>query len=215
MHERGIWQKIKDFVTLPVRSLFLFEGSRFGLSSTQDERFEYAAKEVRGYCLDVGCGKHNRFIKNFLDGYGKGIDVFPYDGLTAENLVEDMTHFPFPNAIFDSVTFIANLNHIPENDRDAELFEAYRCLKPNGNIIITMPCAFAGILIHKFVHWYDCIFGTKYDVDTVRGMHHDEEFYLSDKEIRQRLEKAGFSDITKKYFFTQWGMDHLLMGTKR
>jgi len=67
MRERTTWQKIKDFITLPARSLFLYEGRRFGLSSTQDERFEYAAKEVRGYCLDVGCGKYNRFIKNFLN----------------------------------------------------------------------------------------------------------------------------------------------------
>lgn len=214
MRERSTWQKIKDFITLPARSLFLYEGRRFGLSSTQDERFEYAAKEVKGYCLDVGCGKYNRFIKVFLNGNGKGIDLFPYEGLTAENLVNDLTHFPFPDATFSSVTFIANFNHIPKGDREVELAEALRCLKPGGNVIITMPSPIAGILVHKFVHWYDHIFGTHYDVDTIRGMHHDEEFYVTDREIRGRLEEAGFKNITKKYFFTQWGMNHSFVGWK-
>lgn len=213
--ERGIWQKIRDVVTLPARSFFLFEGSRWGLSSTQDERFEYAAREVQGHCLDVGCGKFNRFVNVFLGGNGKGVDVFLYDGLTAENLVADMTHLPFPEAVFDSVTFIANLNHVPKNDRDKELREAYRCLKVGGNIIITMPCAFAGILIHKIVHVYDQVFGTHYDVDSIRGMHHDETYFLRDPDIINYLTSAGFTNIRKKYFWTQWGMNHLFVGWKR
>lgn len=215
MHERSTWQKIKDFLTLPLRALCIFEGRRWGLSSIKSERIEYAAREVRGYCLDVGCGKHNVLINDFLEGNGIGIDVFAYEGLKQENIVTDMTHLPFPDNHFDSVTFIANLNHIPVNDRDAELNEAFRCLKQNGNIIVTMPSPFAGILIHKFVHWYDHIFGTQYDVDTIRGMHHDEEFYVTDQEIWKRLEKVGFIKIVKKYFFTQWGMNHLIMGSKQ
>lgn len=214
MFHRSIWQKCKDCFTLPVRAIFLFEGRKFGLTSIRDERFVYAASEVRGYCLDIGCGKYNRFINVFLDGNGKGIDVFQYDGLIAENVVADMRHFPFADATFDTVTFIANLNHIPVADRDTELAEAYRCLKSNGNIIVTMPCAAAGVLIHKFVHAYDHFFGTNYDVDSVRGMHHDEEYYLGDQEIIGRLRRAGFIDIKKRYFWTQWGMNHSFVARK-
>ncbi len=209
------WQKVKDFVTLPLRSLFIFEGRRWGLTSIKNERIEYAAREVRGYCLDVGCGKHNVLIKEFLGGNGAGIDVFAYDGLGPENIVSDMPPLPFPDGQFDSVTFIANLNHIPVSDRDAELAEAHRCLKSGGNIIVTMPCALAGILVHTFVHAYDRLFGTHYDVDAIRGMHHEEHFFVRDEEIIERLTRAGFRDIRKKYFGTQWGMNHLFMGWKR
>jgi len=208
-------QKTKDFLTLPLRAFTLFEVNKWGLTSMKDERFEYAASEVRGRCLDIGCGRGNSFITKHLDGNGVGIDVFKYEGLTDENVVLDMTKLPFQSDSFDSVTFIANLNHVPKEERDAELKEAYRVLRGGGNVIITMPCAFAGIMIHRIVHHYDKIFGTNYDVDTVRGMHEDEDFYLPDVEIVSRLQRAGFTDIQKKYFGSQWGMNHLFVAFKR
>lgn len=215
MKERSKIQKLKDFVTLPLRALTLFEENKWGLTSMQAERFEYAAKEVLGYCLDIGCGKNNLFVNKYLNGNGKGVDVFYYEGLTEENIVPSLETFPFPDRSFDSATFIASLNHIPKKLRDKELAEAHRCLKTDGNIIITMPCAFAGIMIHRIVAAYDSIFGTNYDVDSVRGMHNDEDYYLSDREIIERLGRAGFKGITKKYFWTQWGMNHAFIGRKK
>ena len=50
----------------------------------------------------------------------------------AEQIVEDMTKFPFESDSFDSVTFIANLNHVPRSMRDQELAEAFRCLRPRS-----------------------------------------------------------------------------------
>lgn len=215
MKERSKIQKFKDFVTLPLRAVTLFELNKWGLTSTQAERFEYAAKEVLGSCLDVGCGKYNLFINKYLNGNGKGIDVFRYEGLTSENIVSDPKRFLFPDHAFNSVTFIASLNHVPRELRDNELAEAHRCLRPGGNIIVTMPCAFAGILIHKIVAVYDSVFGTNYDVDSVRGMHDDEDYYLPDREIVERLRRAGFKNIAKKYFWTQWGMNHAFIGWKK
>lgn len=213
--DRTKWQKIKDFVTLPIRAVAVFEENKWGLSSTRHERFEYAAKEVTGYCLDVGCGKQNLFIKNYLNGRGRGIDVFPYEGLSGDQVVKDLGQFPFPDVSFDSITFIATLNHIPRHLRDRELAEAYRCLRIGGNVVITMPSAFAGILIHKIVHIYDYLFGTSYDLDSIRGMDHNEEdYYLTDQEIVQRLRKVGFKEIEKKLFLTQWGLNHLFIGWK-
>lgn len=215
MKERSKIQKFKDFVTLPLRALTLFEENKWGLSSTQAERFEYAAREVRGRCLDVGCGKHNLFVKKYLGGNGVGVDVFLYDGLTEENILKNPSRYPFPDASFDSVTFVASLNHVPRDYRAIELAESRRCLRPGGNIIVTMPTPFAGILIHKIVASYDYVFGTNYDVDSVRGMHEDEDYYLADTEIIERLKAAGFSNITKKYFWTQWGMNHAFIGWKK
>lgn len=125
-------QKAADFLTFPLRAIVLFHEDRLGLSSLATERFDYVAREVQGLCLDVGCGRHNRLVMQFLGGCGRGIDLFPYEGLTDENLVDDLTHFPFVDEAFQSVTFVANLNHCPEPKRDTELREAFRVLKPGG-----------------------------------------------------------------------------------
>jgi SAM-dependent methyltransferase len=208
-------QKFLDFVFFPIRALTLFENDRWGLSSLASERFDYVSREVRGYCLDVGCGRHNRFVTEYLDGNGRGIDVFSYEGLLPENIVEDMTHFPFEDAAFDTVTFIANINHVPEKMRDRELAEAYRCLKKGGNIIITMGNPLAEILVHRVIHIYDSLFRTKHDVDAERGMGEDEDYYLGNNEIRTRLSAAGFNEITSKYFITQWWLNHLFIAWKK
>lgn len=209
-------QKAKDFLTFPLRAVMPFKGAnRWGLSSRESERFDYVALEVSGYCLDVGCGKNNRFVNEYLDGHGKGIDVYPYEGLTEENLVEDIAYFPFDDASFDSVTFIASINHIPESIRDIELAEARRCLKPGGNVIVTMGHPLAEILVHRVVRVHARIFGKGYiDADSERGMHEEEAYYLKDAEIIERMSRAGLRNITKKYFLTQWGLNHLFVGWK-
>lgn len=213
--QRSRFQKLKDCITFPVRAFTLFEDDRWRLSALRSERFDFVAGAVTGYCLDVGCGKHNWFVTHYLGGQGRGVDVYPYEGLTSEHIVEDLTQFPFADATFASVTFIANINHIPRSQRDQELAEAYRCLKPGGNIIVTMGHPLAEILVHKVVWLYDKVLGTAYDMDTERGMHEEEAYYLDDREIIARLTRAGFCDIRKKYFWTQWGLNHMFIGWKR
>jgi SAM-dependent methyltransferase len=207
-------QRFIDFVTFPVRAVTLFHRDRFGLSSLASERFDYAAAEVKGRCLDIGCGHHNRFIREYCENQGSGIDIFPYEGLTAENLVETLDHFPFNEATFGTVTFIANLNHCPREKRDLELREAYRVLEPGGRIVVTMGNPLAELAVHKVVWIYDKLFGTNVDMDTERGMEEGEEYYLTDTEIRERLTRAGFVNIRKRYFGTQWGLNHLFVGLK-
>jgi len=63
---RSKLQTIKDFITFPFRAVILFEKDSFGLSSLQTERYSYVLKEVKGKCLDIGCGRNNRFIKEFV-----------------------------------------------------------------------------------------------------------------------------------------------------
>lgn len=187
---------------------------RFGLSALGTERFDYVAREVEGYCLDVGCGPGNRLVEDFLGGRGKGIDVYPYEGLTDEHLVDDIGRFPFADESFSTVTFNANFNHIPPRLRDVELAEANRCLRPGGKIVITMGNPVAEVLVHKVQALYDRLFGTSYDVDAERGMEEDESFYALDSEIRARLRCAGFVGTRKRYFGTQWGLNHLLSARK-
>jgi SAM-dependent methyltransferase len=213
LEKRNGSQRFADFVTFPFRALTLFDDDRWGLSSLASERFDYAAREVVGHCLDVGCGD-NRFVREYLAGRGQGVDILPYAGLAQESVIPDLTHFPHENGSFDSVTFIANLNHVPEPQRDAELGEAYRVLRPGGNIVVTMGNPLAEILVHKLVALYDRVFKTHYDHDSHRGMHEDEDYYLTDVEIRKLLTRAGFQRIRKKRFWTQWGLNHLLVGWK-
>ncbi len=207
-------RRISDLVTFPVRAVTLFEEDACGLSSLRSERFDYVAREVRGYCLDVGCGRHDAFIQGYLGGRGVGIDVYPYEGLQSHQVVRDMTRLPFEDASFDSVTFIANLNHIPAHLRDLELAEAHRCLKEGGNVIVTMGHPLAEILVHRVVGLYDRCFGTRHDMDAERGMEEGESYFLTDSEIRERLTRAGFRRITRRRFATQWGLNHLLVGWK-
>jgi SAM-dependent methyltransferase len=214
LRRRTSLRKIADLVTFPARALTLFHEDRWGFSCLASERFEYVAREVQGYCLDIGCGYHNRFVNEWLAGNGQGIDVFQYKGLTSDQIVEDMTQLPFQTASFDSVTFIANINHVPRSKRDRELAEAHRCLKPKGNIIVTMGNPLAELAVHKVVEVYDRLLGTHVDMDTERGMTNEESYYLRDSEIVMRLQLAEFINLRKKYFWTQWGMNHLWVGQK-
>ncbi|MEO5905087.1 MAG: methyltransferase domain-containing protein [Saprospiraceae bacterium] len=186
-----------------------------GLSSLRSERFDYVSREVDGYCLDVGCGKHNLFITNYYNGHGTGIDVFQYEGLKEDNIIKDATHFPFEDNVYNTVTLIANINHIPIGIRDIELAEIYRCTVPGGKIVVTMGHPLAEILVHKLVFLYDTLFGTNVDMDTERGMQEGESYFLTDKAIKGHLLKAQYQNIRKKYFLTQWGLNHLFVGYKR
>ena len=136
------------------------------------------------------------FVREYLGGNGKGIDVFPFNGLSHENVVEDITRFPFVDNSFDSVTFIACINHIPSSIRDVELAEAYRCLKPSGNIIVTMGNPVAEILVHKLIHLKFRLTGSG-DEDSQRGMHEEEAYYLTDTEIILRW-TPKFGQVAKR-----------------
>jgi SAM-dependent methyltransferase len=161
-------QKAVDFLTFPVRAVMPFragELSKWGLSSRAAERFDYAAREVVGHTLDVGCGPYNRFVTEYLGRRGVGIDIFPYDGLTEDQIFSDLTHFPFEDASFDSVTLIATLHHIPRSKRRTELAEIYRVLRPRGNLILTMATPLTEILVHKVTRLHAKLLGNAYDID--------------------------------------------------
>lgn len=208
MRSRG--QIVKDFVTFPLRAVLPVQETKWGLTSRPDERFEYVAREISGRVLDIGCGRNNAFISKYASADGVGIDVFRYEGLNDENIIEDMTHLPYPNESFDTVTFIANFNHIPEPLRDAELREAYRVLREGGKVVVTMGNPIAELTIHRLVHTYDRVFGTHLDMDNERGMDEDEEYFVRDRVIIEHLASAGFRGVEKKSFVTQWGLNHLL-----
>jgi len=211
---RSFAQRVRDFAAFPLRAVSMFEEDRWGLTSLRSERFDFVASQVSGSCLDVGCGRHDTFVTEFLGGNGRGVDVFAYDGLRPDQILEDPTRFPFEDESFDCVTFIANLNHVPRQIRAVELAEAWRCVRPGGRIIVTMGNPLAELAVHQVIHLYDRVFGTNNDVDSERGMVEGETYYITPTEIRSLLENAGFHSIQRKSFWTQWWLNHMYIGRK-
>jgi ubiquinone/menaquinone biosynthesis C-methylase UbiE len=99
-------------------------------------------------------------------------------------------------------------------DRDRELAEGFRVLRPGGRIIITTGSPLAEIAGHKLVWIYAKLLGTRTDMDNERGMAEGEAYYLTDREILDRLARAGFTHVRKRYFWTQWFLNHMFIGLK-
>ncbi len=211
-------QKTVDFLTFPVRAVMPFkvgELRKWGLSSRAADRFDSAAREVIGYALDLGCGPHELFVREYLGGHGLGVDVHPFEGLKEEQVIEDPTRLPFEDGSFDSVTLIATLHHIPRSKRDTELAEIFRVLRPGGNLIVTKTVPLANVLVHGVTRVHARLLGKHYDMDLLREMDEEEEHYVTEAELLDRMRRAGFKDITKKRLLTQWGLNQLFLGWKR
>ena len=204
---------IANFVSFPLRAALILQKDLRFVTSLRTERLHYAARYVRGETLDIGCGPHNAFVREWLSDNGTGVDVFKYDGLDTSHLV-DMENLPFQSGVFDTVTMIATINHIPHRKRSAQLAEAHRVLRSGGNIVVTQPNPVAGFLVHKLVHTYSERLGTHESMDHERGMEHDEDLYLRDREIRALLTRARFVNLRKHHFWSQWGFNHLIAGDK-
>lgn len=102
--------------------------------------------QVRGRLLDIGAGP-NTLVR--AHGNGVGVDVFDWGG--GAIVVENTASLPFPDASFDTITFIACLNHIP--NRQEVLAEARRLLAPGGKVVMTMINPVLGDVGHA-IWWY-------------------------------------------------------------
>src|SRR5690242_9534072 len=104
------------------------------LMTNADIRTGVVLNAVRGRLLDIGCGT-NRLVARYREngGEGLGVDVYPWPG--ADQIVEDTSRLPYPDASFDTVSFVACINHIPY--RIDVLREARRLLKPGGQVVLT------------------------------------------------------------------------------
>jgi len=152
-------------------------------------RISQCLKYCQGKILDIGCG-HNALVKKY--GNGVGVDVYPWEGV---DVVCDTTNLPFKESEFDRVFLIASLNHIPRKNREKVLKEAFRVLKPNGMIVITMIGPKIGFWVHKFGSFF------RWDTDqTERGMKSGEAYGMSQKAVKDLLTKTGFKEIYLKKF---------------
>ena len=175
-------------LAFPLLSLLSREQSlKIGLTPIDDERVIMALKNTKGRVLDVGCGANN-FVKSY--GNGVGVDVADWKG--CDQVIKDAASLPFKDQTFDTITYLACLNHIP--NRNQSVKEAGRVLKADGRIIVTMITPRWG----KFVHWWRF----RNDPDhQERHIDHDHELMgMSPDHIRGILHGAGFHNIKRKKF---------------
>ncbi|MGH7737825.1 MAG: class I SAM-dependent methyltransferase, partial [Candidatus Tyrphobacter sp.] len=168
------------------------------------------AQFCRGRVLDVGCGPGNRFIKKHIgEDRGIGVDVFAYDGV--ENLIDDPTHLPFPDASFDTVTLIAVANHIPRRLRAAEFAEFARVLRTGGRLVCTGGEPVTQTVGHKWRHFWLGLQG-QVDMDHEREMDEEEEFCTPRAELLRYLHTGPLRYVTTKRF--QWGLNNVFVAEK-
>lgn len=190
----SLFQTLWDFVGIPFR-LVLFDQKwlpRFGWTTLEDERLNAVLPHVKGRLLDIGAGA-NTLVNRY--GNGVGVDVHDWGGGVL--VVEDTAHLPFGEGAFESVAFVACLNHIP--NRREVLREARRLIAPDGQLVITMISPFLGTIGHAL--WW-------YGEDRHRGgMKEGEVGGLSSREIYALCRAAGFRLRLHRRFV--YGLNHL------
>jgi SAM-dependent methyltransferase len=204
------FQKIFDFLLFPIRALFISEESLWGLTSLRDERMGICSKYSSGRVLDIGCGRNNLFISKWVeDKSSVGVDVYGYEGV--DQVLEDVTHLPFPDQSFDTVTLIAVGGHIPENLRVAEFSEISRVLKFGGRLLFTEGEPITQTICHIYRKYFYALLGKK-DMDSERGMEHDEQYCMPKEEILRYLNTPPLVLIEKHKFM--WGLNNLYIAKK-
>lgn len=203
----------RDTVQLPSRTKRLVSRAAFPLLARvsretalkmrlvplDDERVIEVLMRARGRLLDIGCGS-NTLVRSY--GNGVGVDVFPWEG--CDVVIEDSALLPFGDGEFDTVSYVACLNHI--HNRATSLKEARRVLKDDGQVLITMISPRVG----SFVHW----FRSRHDPDGLsRSVDHDHELPgMTDGQIEASLEAAGLRLEAKAGFV--FGLNHIYTAVK-
>jgi SAM-dependent methyltransferase len=192
--KKSFIQEIWDFIGIPFRFVFFDQEwlPRFGWTTLEEERINAVVPYIAGALLDIGAGS-NSLVKRV--GHGVGVDVVDWGGDAL--VVKNSADLPFDRGSFDTIAFVACLNHIP--NRGDVLKEAHRLLRPEGRILITMINPFLGKIGHA-IWWYS--------EDKKRGgMVEGEVGGMWTEEIVTLCSNAGFKMIEHRRF--EFGMNHL------
>ena len=184
---KSLLNRFLNHLFLPIRLVFSHETvNRLGLRSLRDERYDRVRKNLAGRLLDIGCG-NNELVKTY--GHDSvGVDVFDFGGDAL--ILEDTSNLPFEDQSFQSVSFVASLNHIV--NRREVLTEVRRLLTDKGRVYLTMLSPFWGVLRHKLAWW---------DPDQHhRGMKAGEEMGLSKEYLTGLFEECGFHLVRRQRF---------------
>lgn len=204
---KPIWQHAYDFVGAPLRMAVLPDATseRLHLTSLRGERLGRVLPELRGRVLDVGAGD-NALLRLYAQEARRlgidpahsqasvGVDVVDWGG--GCTIINSSAELPFEDASFDTVAYIACLNHIPE--REQALVEARRILRPGGRVIMTMIGRLLGTIGHA-IWWYS--------EDKHRDIDEHEEMGLDHDEIIRLFDRAGFKLVKLEHFV--YRLNHL------
>ena len=204
-------QQIWDLFGAPLRMALLPDhiSERLHLTSLRGERLAAVLPELQGRCLDIGAGD-NMLLRLYREqkagdsdaaraNQSVGLDVVDWGGGCV--VVPDCRGLPFRDSSFDTVSFVACLNHIPE--REEALREALRVLRPGGRMIITMIGPLLGTLGHA-IWWYS--------EDKHREVSHEELMGIKRREVEHLLRKVGFADISSTTFL--YGLNRRYLAQK-
>jgi SAM-dependent methyltransferase len=200
LQPRSILRHGWDLVGLPFR-LALWPDAwnrRCGWSSLEEERLRAVLPQLKGRVLDIGAGA-NTLVRLYGQS-SVGVDVHDFGG--GATIVSDTRRLPFPDGEFDTVCFVACLNHIPY--RKEALREAFRVVRPGGRLVATMIGRLVGDVGHK-IWWYG--------EDRHRGgMAEGETGGLNVFEMMSLLREAGFAINDHRRFC--YGLNHLYVAQK-
>ena len=196
--KKSVLQHLWDLLGSPLRMVLLPDdwSTRLGLTSLEDERIGHVLPHLCGELLDVGAGR-NRLVERY--GRGVGADIHDWGGGTVQ--INDSADLPFPDDRFDTVSFVACLNHIP--NRAAALGEAFRVLRPGGRVVLTMIDPILGGVGHK-IWWYS--------EDKQREIAEGELDGMWSRDVTRLCEAAGFTLAEHRRFL--YGLNHLFVGIK-
>ena len=191
--------KIINTILLPLRMICPHEfANRLGVRSLRDERYDMVAARCRGRLLDVGCG-NNELVRRY--GHDSvGVDVHDFGGGAVR--IEDAAELPFEDGSFETVGFVASLNHIPR--RREAVREARRVLSAGGRVVVTMLSPRVGVIRHRLA-WWD---RDQHD----RGMAAGEAFGLSRRAVVSLFRQEGFRLVARKRFIC--GLNNLYVFEK-
>jgi len=204
---KTVLQSAWDFIGAPVRMVLLPDSQteRLHLTSLRAERYAAVLPELRGRVLDVGAGD-NALIRLYRQRQRNpdaensvGVDVVDWG--TDTQTVTSSDHLPFEDASFDTVCFVACLNHIPE--RIGALKEAHRILKPGGRVVATMIGRLIGDVGHA-IWWYS--------EDKHRDVAEGEVMGINSTDMLRLFERAGFRSVSIGRFV--YGMNYLYLATR-
>lgn len=207
------WPRVLfDFFLAPLRLVALPDSAceRLGLTSLRAERFAAVIPEIRGRCLDVGAGD-NVLLRCYVEraaavgadpvraAASVGVDVVDWKG--GATRIETPARLPFEDGSFDTVSFVACINHIPE--RREALREAARVLRPGGRLLITMIGRRVGELGHRL--WW-------YSEDKHRHVDEDELMGMDPREVEALIADTGFRLERVERFV--YGMNSLYVASR-
>jgi SAM-dependent methyltransferase len=205
---KGLLQSAWDLAGAPLRMVLLpdSQSERLHLTSLRAERYAAVLPALKGRVLDVGAGD-NALIRLYRKVEGQseaaaasvGVDVVDWGGDTMKIVSSD--NLPFEDGSFDTVCFIACLNHIPE--RAGALKEAHRVLKSGGTVVATMIGRLIGDVGHA-IWWYS--------EDKHRDIAEGEVMGIDSGNMLDLLRQAGFEHVSVKRFV--YGMNYLFVAAR-